>query len=388
MLKKFFLGLFAAFFQILAIAQCFEYQGAGREDWIPAASIDAACISISPSNRDASPEPFMDGGRCHWKRNRDSYSTTITAREVECPQCMNDGPTQWTFFSGWGAAGAEISDGSPVPPPAVYCDGSCNHQLNTPLSVTRCIGTDIGVNQKFECTYQYTAIKYSSCSVQNAPEETPPPDGPTSCPSGQILGEVNGVPTCAPDGDTGGGDTGGGDTGGGDGGTGGETGGGDTGGETGSSTGGSGSGSGSGTGTSGTSSGAVTGTGPGGPIDLDIEFPEACGAPGQPKCSVKIDETGTPSSSTVNSIFGGGISQIDGTSRGATDAIGDASSIQLPSWSWTFQIPTSCVPLQMGGYGFEIDMCQYKPMIHDLMSMIWIAAGIFGFIGLFRNAVQ
>lgn len=110
-----------------------------------------------------------------------------------------------------------------------------------------------------------------------------------------------------------------------------------------------------------------------------------CGIPGKPPCDVKIDETGTPSD---------GANRLDddktnfNTIRPTFDqAISDIDDISAPDWTWTFALPTGCSPLPMGAFGFEIDICEFQPTIHDLMSLVWVAAGIFGLLGLLRNAL-
>jgi len=388
MLKKLFLGLIAAFSFTSAIAQCFEFAVSGSETWYPAESADAACPMLAPSNRDATPEPFHDGGRCYWKRNRDEYSVIIVSRQVECPKCQNDGPVQFTFFSGWGSLNSETSDNT-VSPPLSYCDGVCLNDINASNPVEVCNSTVVGQFKKYTCQYNYNAIKDATCDTENGPDETEQPTG-SGCPPGQTYGEVNGEPTCVPGGDNGGGDTGGGDTGGGDGGTGGETGGGDTGtggGDTG--TGGETGGGDTGTGTGSTGTGTATGTGPNGPINLELTLPDPCGAPGQPKCNVKLDESGTPGTSTANNAFGNALGEINGTQSDLQGAIANIQNgNQLPSWSWSFQLPAACSPLPLAAYSMTIDVCEFQPVIHDLMSLLWVAAGIFGLLALAKSAFE
>lgn len=112
-----------------------------------------------------------------------------------------------------------------------------------------------------------------------------------------------------------------------------------------------------------------------------------CGAPPLPSCNVKVDETGTPAEGTAAGRFGQANTDVDTAQSDAEGFIRGIEDIVLPSWSWTFAFPTGCTPLVLAAFNnLEIDVCQWQPIIHDLMSVIWVIAGIWGFIGLFRNA--
>lgn len=127
------------------------------------------------------------------------------------------------------------------------------------------------------------------------------------------------------------------------------------------------------TGTTSTPSGTRTST-PG-------EEQLACGAPGQPKC--RIDESGTPSN--AGSIFAGANTNIDTQKSGLEAIIAGANTKQLPSWSWSFQLPTSCAPIELEAFSDflpSIDLCQFQPVIHDLMSLLWIACTIWSCISM------
>jgi hypothetical protein len=105
-----------------------------------------------------------------------------------------------------------------------------------------------------------------------------------------------------------------------------------------------------------------------------------CGLPDTPPC--KIDETGTPQADPaktqeeIDSIFG----QIKTCLQDIK-----ACLPALPNLSWSFALPSGCSPLTFDtlvGTVIEIDMCQHQPTIHDLMSMLWAAAGLFGAVSL------
>lgn len=127
-----------------------------------------------------------------------------------------------------------------------------------------------------------------------------------------------------------------------------------------------------------TSVGPKTSTTPDDGEDLE------CGLPGTPAC--KIDETGTPDP----------ISETQ-AQQDADNALSDTKQFfdglqtalpELPSLNWTFSLPTGCSTIDMPGFSADvpslgsINMCQYQPMVHDLMSMIWAGVGLFVAIGM------
>lgn len=136
-----------------------------------------------------------------------------------------------------------------------------------------------------------------------------------------------------------------------------------------------------------TINGTATNDGSGSDGDGDSDQPGNCGAPGQPVCAVKVDEKGTPAASLGSSAFDGvnqamaetGVEEIE-LFRFVRE-----SEVLLP-YSWTFQLPTGCSPYPMQGFGLTIDICEFQPTIHDLMSLLWAAAGIFGLISIFRSS--
>lgn len=107
----------------------------------------------------------------------------------------------------------------------------------------------------------------------------------------------------------------------------------------------------------------------------------ACGAPGQPKCG--IDETGTPS----------GKGDFDGANRGADETrdgwlaeIAKAKDLTSDGWTWTFQLPSGCTPLELPAYNMSLDVCRFQPVIHDIMSMVWLICTVMGCVWMVFNA--
>lgn len=110
-----------------------------------------------------------------------------------------------------------------------------------------------------------------------------------------------------------------------------------------------------------------------------------CGLPDTPPC--KIDESGTPPPGDAN--FDAASNEIDVFKSGLYEALQTKLDEIVHEWTWTFQLPTGCASLQFDtrvGPVVEIDMCQWQPMIHDIMSMLWASAGVWGALMIFLRA--
>jgi hypothetical protein len=62
---------------------------------------------------------------------------------------------------------------------------------------------------------------------------------------------------------------------------------------------------------------------------------------------------------------------------------------QLPTINWAFALPTACgnIPTPaFAPYLTGVDVCQFQPMFHELMSMVWMLGGLFGAISLFMRS--
>lgn len=132
------------------------------------------------------------------------------------------------------------------------------------------------------------------------------------------------------------------------------------------------------TGSSGTPGTGNSGSGTGTKI-------ETCGLPWTPPC--KIDEAGTPPPDTKNPAA----DAQEALSEWSTCLLSPSTCFPaLPSLNWTFTLPTSCGVIDIAAFApylTGIDICQFQPMFHDLMSVAWIAAGLLGALGLvFRDA--
>lgn len=119
------------------------------------------------------------------------------------------------------------------------------------------------------------------------------------------------------------------------------------------------------------------------------EDPITCGLPWTPPC--KIDERGTAEADADTS-------QADAQSLFAplTSCFQNLAGClpELPSVSWTFALPSSCSVIPVPAFAdiapslAALDVCQFQPVFHDVMAMVWALAGLVGAIRLvFSDAV-
>lgn len=114
---------------------------------------------------------------------------------------------------------------------------------------------------------------------------------------------------------------------------------------------------------------------------------KTCGLPGTPPC--KIDESGTPQPPEDDVA-----QKVDTAALPWKTCVTSPMTClpQLPDLDWSFQLPAGCSGIPMGSeYGKwgigTIDICSYQSMFHDLMSMVWAAAGLFFAVGMvFKEA--
>jgi hypothetical protein len=103
-----------------------------------------------------------------------------------------------------------------------------------------------------------------------------------------------------------------------------------------------------------------------------------CGLPNTPAC--RINEEGTPSSPEDD-----GQTTFDWLIPNCLKSDWRNCFPELPNINWSFALPSRCspIPVPFGQFGFtEVNICRWQGMIHDLMSMLWAAAGLFGAIGI------
>lgn len=116
----------------------------------------------------------------------------------------------------------------------------------------------------------------------------------------------------------------------------------------------------------------------------ETPFTMPCGVAGTPACAVKVDETGMPDADDVDSDQ---LRDIEDEHRTWLEGIADANP--FPDIAWDFALPTACgvVPTPAFEPMLEsIDVCQFQPMFHELMTVVWMLGGLFGAISLFMKS--
>ncbi|WP_218239603.1 hypothetical protein [Comamonas fluminis] len=124
------------------------------------------------------------------------------------------------------------------------------------------------------------------------------------------------------------------------------------------------------------------------PEDTTQKDPEndflVCGLPNTPAC--RIEEKGTP-----EPVEDTAQKDAERVHKPLDDLLKDPKSVlpSFPTINWTFRLPSGCAPLSIPAFSpflQEIDVCQFQPIFHDIMSMIWVGGALFGAIGTFwRN---
>lgn len=108
---------------------------------------------------------------------------------------------------------------------------------------------------------------------------------------------------------------------------------------------------------------------------------DPCGIPGSPPC--KIDETGTPNGEGAFGAAGDGLNDARDELLGLIEGI--KADEGPPAWTWTFALPTGCSPIPVGGFApflDPIDICEFQPLFHDLMSVAWLLGTVGGCVTL------
>lgn len=108
---------------------------------------------------------------------------------------------------------------------------------------------------------------------------------------------------------------------------------------------------------------------------------ETCGLPNTPAC--KIDETGTPKPKEDTSQ-----KDVDSALKSLKDFVAAPVS-KLPTYptlNWAFTLPTGCAAIAIPAFApflQSIDVCQFTPVFHDIMNVVWVMGALFGMIGTF-----
>lgn len=135
---------------------------------------------------------------------------------------------------------------------------------------------------------------------------------------------------------------------------------------------------------------SVTDTEGGDKPKADPQEIETCGLPGKPACIV--DETGMPDQAAIDAKMDS--QKAKNVYKDIDDMAKDPTTKMPvhPIINWSFALPTGCAVIPLPAFEpfiQPIDVCQFKPMFHDVMSIVWLFGGIFGAISLFmKNALS
>ncbi|WP_288254885.1 hypothetical protein [uncultured Hydrogenophaga sp.] len=123
---------------------------------------------------------------------------------------------------------------------------------------------------------------------------------------------------------------------------------------------------------------------PDAPAAEETPFTMPCGVAGTPACAVKVDETGMPDADDVDSDQ---LKDVEDEHRTWLEGIADANP--FPDIAWDFALPTACGVIPTPAFEpmlESIDVCQFQPMFHELMTVVWMLGGLFGAISLFMKS--
>lgn len=119
------------------------------------------------------------------------------------------------------------------------------------------------------------------------------------------------------------------------------------------------------------------------PLPAQEKPKDPCGLPDTPACVV--DGSNVPTAEELPD------DQAKKTLNPVQDFLNNPFSLvpALPTINWAFALPTACgnIPTPaFAPYLTGVDVCQFQPMFHELMSMVWMLGGLFGAISLFMRS--
>ena len=111
-----------------------------------------------------------------------------------------------------------------------------------------------------------------------------------------------------------------------------------------------------------------------------------CGLPNTPAC--KIDEQGVEKVTEEYQQAADPETQAAEAMKPLADLVANPEAIlpELPTFNWSFSLPTGCGVLSIPAFSPwipAINVCQFQSMFHNIMSVVWVIGGLLGAIGLF-----
>jgi hypothetical protein len=105
--------------------------------------------------------------------------------------------------------------------------------------------------------------------------------------------------------------------------------------------------------------------------------------------STTIDEDGMPDGSGA---YGDATNAVNANRDSAVQGINSAAGTAGKStgWTFTFALPTGCSDIPLAAFApyiSGVNVCTWQEVIHDLMSMIWLAVTVWCCIGMVGRAI-
>lgn len=400
-----FIGGLCLSFAALA-EQCKEYKPGwiGGDTWYPTAAQACGVLVdvLSSSNPQNTYSLVSAGPGCYVSVNGGGATDWgLSSRDKDCepPRCAADAGTSsvMNFTVGWARSGNPDADdhvGKVVFPNqgrAAACVGGCSWEFTDNGVAAYRSAEPFPASGLHRLSVDFTMRGAGTACAESPEDAAASPNAPEPpCPG--FVGEVNGVKKCVgtasqpvppPDGPTAGRQAGGGE---------------DNGNPAAGKKPGSGEGSGSGGagrtptagsgGNAGGPAGAAGGPKPDGTTPTPGEGKEqaACGAPGQPKCS--INEAGTPSPWDENKWD----SKVADYRRASDDALGqikEAGAGTFDGFASFFMAPplAACEPLEFpGDRGSLSKQCEVVDGVRSVMAYIWALGALWLCLGWIKKA--
>lgn len=407
MVKRLAAYVLLFFIPVVSFAtQCYEYRRNSTDTWGPSAEAKCSAMASALSTSNA-PRVYsvvsVQGNTCYFQYSSGGdtyrYSDSLSTREVPCgdPVCKKlQGQSKVVNFTvgytrssnietdpNWKLVGApnKIAAGASLCNPESPCEMSFNGFSDSDMAWQSAAPTPNGLYRlSLDISATFTGQTCTPTALDNAALSKTAPIPP--CPG--FTGEVNGVQGCygtasnptsndvsepkpkTPEaGNPAAGEKP----------------------STGEGSGSDGKGRTPSTGNGGPGGGPAAAAGSGKAPDGTTPKPEegkeqaACGAPGQPKCS--INEAGTPDGKNAFDSSNAGLEE---GKKGWIAEIEKVKDLTAPGWTWTFQLPSGCTALSVPAFNLTLDVCQFQPIIHDIMSMLWAIATVMGCALMVFNA--
>lgn len=113
---------------------------------------------------------------------------------------------------------------------------------------------------------------------------------------------------------------------------------------------------------------------------------KVCGLTAETACI--IDEAGMPTKPDVDAAMKKTPTEVQ---KDIDDIAKNPTSVfpKFPTLNWDFALPSGCAQIPTPAFApalTSIDVCQFKPMFHDVMGVVWVLGGLFGAISLFMKS--